>query len=138
MFQIWTVLFWYLFRYRVIPHFKVLDSSKYELRELSCGCNFDTCQGILKIENLLYEQSLDETQLLRTVFVYELDSCLHVFTSKNVFLKLVCKKGNMDFKRILLEKIACMHSSTQNWWKQNVTNSFHFIRGFDIKLFCNC
>ena len=36
-------------------------------RELNCGCTFDICQGILKIEKLLHRQGLVKTQLLRTV-----------------------------------------------------------------------
>ena len=51
MFQLKTVIFLILFEAQghTLPHVNALCSGKYDLIELSCGCTFDVCQGILKI-----------------------------------------------------------------------------------------
>ena len=57
-----------------VPHLKALRYGKDDSKGQSCGSTFNICQGILKIEDLLHEKGLVETQLLRTFIFLSADS----------------------------------------------------------------
>ena len=52
-----------------VPHLKAPRHGIYETRELSCGCTFSMCQGILKSGNLLNKRGYVKTQMLHTVSI---------------------------------------------------------------------